>query len=151
MSPQYQHNLKKRIIATVIDYGIFLGLSYAYITYFGYDNEEGGKTVDGIMTLPIPIVWTFYFVVVEAVYGATIGHQAMDLKVITDTRKEINGIQALQRHLVDPIDILFYGIPAIITILNSEKHQRLGDMWAKTIVVDKKDTRQYSLIETQNN
>jgi uncharacterized RDD family membrane protein YckC len=45
--------------------------------------------------------------------------------------------------LLDPIDILFYGIPAIIAIKNSDKHQRLGDMWAKTIVVDIKDAEQY--------
>ena len=58
-------------------------------------------------------------------------------------RKEIEWTQALKRHLLDPIDILFYGIPAIITVKNSGKHQRLGDMWAKTIVVDIKDPEQY--------
>jgi uncharacterized RDD family membrane protein YckC len=150
MTLQYRHNLKKRIIATIIDYGMVLGVTYVYIMYFGYDNEEGGKTVDGIMTLPIPIFWTLYFVVIEAIYGATLGHQALDLKVVTDTRKEINGIQALKRHLIDPIDFLLYGIPAIIAILNSDKHQRIGDMWAKTIVIDTKDIEQYSVIDAHN-
>jgi hypothetical protein len=46
---------------------------------------------------------------------------------------------------LDPIDILFYGIPAIIAIKNSDKHQTLDGMWAKTIVVDPKDTEQYLL------
>ena len=44
----------------------------------------------------------------------------------------------------DPIDILMYGISAIIVIHNSDKHQRTGDMWAKTIVVDTNDPEQYS-------
>jgi uncharacterized RDD family membrane protein YckC len=57
--------------------------------------------------------------------------------VLTIDRKEIEWTQALKRHLLDPIDILLYGIPAIIAIRNSDKHQRLGDMWANTIVVDK--------------
>ena len=44
---------------------------------------------------------------------------------------------------LDPIDILIYGIPAIIAIKNSDKNQRIGDMWAKTIVVDMDDEEQY--------
>ena len=49
----------------------------------------------------------------------------------------------MKRHLLDPIDLLFYGIPAIITIKNTEKHQRLGDLWAKTIVIDTMDAEQF--------
>jgi uncharacterized RDD family membrane protein YckC len=136
-------NLKKRIIATLIDYALFLIPMYMYIMYFGQFNNEGGKTVSGLMALPIPIVWVIYFVVIEAYYGSTLAHQSLYLKVLTVDRKQIQWTQALKRHLLDPIDILFYGIPAIIAIKNSEKHQRLGDMWAKTIVVDTKDTEQY--------
>lgn len=114
----------------------------------GHDNDEGGKTVDGLLALPISIVWFIYFVVIEASYGATLAHQGLDLKVLTIHRKEIEWTQALKRHLLDPIDILLYGIPAIIAIKNSDKHQRLGDMWAKTIVVDLKDKEQFLLNDT---
>ena len=48
-------------------------------------------------------------------------------------------------HLLDPIYILFYGIPSITAINNSDKHQRLVDTWAKTIVADKKDKEQFLL------
>jgi uncharacterized RDD family membrane protein YckC len=143
MTFKYKTNLKKRIIATLIDYALFLIPTYMYIMYFGQDNNEGGRTVSGLMTLPIPIAWISYFVVIEACYGATLAHQRLYLKVLTVDRKEIDWTQALKRHLVDPIDILFYGIPAIIAIKNSDKHQRLGDMWAKTIVVNTKDAEQF--------
>lgn len=136
-------NLKKRIIATLLDYSLFLLLTYLYITVFGRENDEGGRAVEGLMALPIPIFWFLYFVVVEACYGATLAHQGLHLKVVTINRKNIEGIQAFKRHLLDFIDILFYGIPATIAILNSDKHQRLGDMWAKTIVVDTKDSEQF--------
>lgn len=135
-------NLKKRIIATLLDYALFLLSTYLYIMLVGHDNDEGGKTVNGLLALPIPIVWFIYFVVIEACYSATLAHQGLYLKVLTVDRKEIEWTQALKRHLLDPIDILFYGIPAIIAIKNSDKHQRLGDMWAKTIVVDTKDKEQ---------
>jgi uncharacterized RDD family membrane protein YckC len=115
-----------------------------YIMYFGHDNEEGGKTVENLMTLPLIAFWFLYIVVVESFFGATFGHQAMSLRVMTLSRKKIELIQALKRHLLDPIDIFFWGIPGIITIKNTDKHQRLGDLWAKTIVIDTKDPEQYN-------
>lgn len=148
MTLKTKTNLKKRIIATLLDYALFLISMYLYIMLVGHDNEEGGKTVNGLLALPIPIVWFIYFVVIEACYSATLAHQGLYLKVLTVDRKEIEWTQALKRHLLDPIDILFYGIPAIIAIRNSDKHQRLGDMWAKTIVVDTKDKEQFFINET---
>lgn len=148
MNFKIKTNLRKRIIATLLDYSLFLLSTYLYVMLIGHDNNEGGKTVSGFLALPIPIVWFIYFVVVEAFYGATLAHQGLYLKVLTVDRKEIEFIQALQRHLLDPIDILLYGIPAIIAIKNSDKYQRLGDMWAKTIVIDTKDKEQVLLNET---
>lgn len=107
--------------------------------FFGYDNDEGGKSVNGLLALPLPIVWFIYFVVIEAFYGATLGHLGFYLKVLSLDRKKIEFQQALKRHLLDPLDILFYGIPAIIAIKNSDRHQRIGDMWAGTFVVDTTD------------
>jgi uncharacterized RDD family membrane protein YckC len=140
---KYRTNLKKKIVATLIDYSLVLIPAYLYITFFGHDNDEGVKTVDGLLALPIPIFWFLYFVVVEAMFGATLAHQAFYLKVITLDRKEIAFTQALKRHLLDPIDILFWGIPGIIAIKNTDKHQRIGDLWARTIVIDTKDPEQY--------
>lgn len=144
----YKTNLKKRIIATLVDYTIYLLFFFFYVNYFGHDNDEGGKTVDGLLALPVFIVWFIYFVIVEAINGATLGHSGVYLKVFTIDRAEIGFSQAFRRHLLDPIDILMYGIPALIAIKSSDKHQRLGDMWAKTIVVDTKDSQQYFTADT---
>lgn len=141
---KYKANLTKRIIATLIDYGIYFLIFSVYIAFFGTDNLEGGKTVSGFLALPLTILWFLYFVVIERLNGATLGHHCLDLKVVTLNRRDISFVQALKRHLLDPLDILFYGIPAIIAIKNSEKHQRIGDMWAQTIVVNTKDKEQYS-------
>ena len=136
-------NIKKRIIATLLDYSLFFIPVYIYVMYFGQSNEEGGKTLTGNMALIVPIVWLIYFVIIEAYWGATFAHQALNLKVFTAEGKEIKWTHALKRHLLDPIDIFFYGIPAIIAIKNSKKHQRLGDMLANTVVVDINDSEQY--------
>ena len=143
MDFKYKTNFKKRIIATIIDYTIIFLLTYLYIQFFGHDKPDGSREVNGILALPLFIAWFPYFVVIEACFGATLAHQAFYLKVLAIDRKEIEWIQAMKRHLLDPIDIILYGIPAIIAIKNTDKHQRLGDLWAKTIVVDTKDAEPY--------
>ena len=141
----YKTNLKKRIIATLIDYAIISIITYLYIELLGDDTPDGSKEVNGLLTLPIFIFWFLYFVVIETFYSATLGHQALYLKVVTIDRKVIGFSQALKRRLLDPIDIMIYGIPAIITIKNTDKHQRLGDLWAKTIIIDTKDIEQTNI------
>ena len=142
---RYKTNLKKRIFATLIDYGLFYIFLFGFIFFFGTENEEGETSGTGPIGLIIPIVWFLYFVVVEWLFGGTIGHSGFYLKVVTFNRNNIDFTQALRRHLLDPIDIFsFYGIPAIVAIKNSEKHQRIGDMWAKTVVVDTSDPEQFN-------
>jgi uncharacterized RDD family membrane protein YckC len=139
---KYKPNFKKRIFATLFDYGLYLLVFYAYILFFGHENEDGSQSVEGMLALPLLIFWFIYFVVLEAINGATPGHQIFQLKVLTLHRTNISLSHSLKRHLLDIVDILFYGIPAIIAIKSSDKHQRLGDMLANTIVVDISDPEQ---------
>ena len=141
----YKTNLKKRFFASLLDYIIVFTLTYFYIDFFGTLNEngDGGKTVRGLMTFPLFSFWFAYFIIVETYFGGTLFHLAFNLKVQTLDRKPIEFKQAFKRHLVDPIDFFFWGLPAFIAIKNSDKHQRLGDMWAKTLVVDILDPEQY--------
>lgn len=138
----YKSNLGKRIAATIIDYGIIMLVTYLYIMYYGRENAEGQMQVEGIATTPLFMFWVTYLVFAETLFGATLGHHAFYLRVVTSKRDEITFGQALKRRLLDPID-LFWGIPAFIAISKSEKKQRLGDMWAETLVVDTKDPEQY--------
>ena len=72
----------------------------------------------------------------EQATGATLGNGIAGLKPLhVDGRHKPDAFQSLKRHLLDPIDMFFFGIIAIIAIKNSPNHQRLGDQWAKTIVV----------------
>jgi hypothetical protein len=60
----------------------------------------------------------------------------LGLQVVTKNGNRISFGQAFKRHVVDMIDFFFFGIPAFITIKNTSDHQRLGDLLAKTIVID---------------
>lgn len=130
-------NLIRRILATLVDYGLFFLILYTYLMFFGEQNEDGAQEVTGILTLPIIIIWYLYFVFLEGFYSssATLGHQLFYLKVVKLNGREIDVKHSLKRHLLDPIDLFFFGIPAIIAIQSTEQNQRLGDLWAGTKIM----------------
>lgn len=144
MTYSYKPNLKKRFLASFIDYSLIMAFNIYYMVKFGNIVDNHTYKIEGWLGLPILIIWFFYFVIIETYYGATLGHKALDLLVLTENRRKIGFKEALKRHLLDPIDFFLYGIPAIIAIKYTEKKQRLGDLWANTIVVDITDSNQYT-------
>ncbi len=136
--------LGPRIAATLIDYGIYFILFFLYVYTFGQKTDEGGYEINGVLALPIPIFWFLYFVVLESVNQATPGHDICKLIVVQTSGERITFSNALKRRIIDIIDIFFYGIPAIICICNTPKYQRLGDLFADTLVIKKSD-----IVETE--
>jgi len=48
----------------------------------------------------------------------------------------ISFLQSLKRRVFDPIDLfVFFGLVGYLTVKNSDRHQRVGDIVAGTIVV----------------
>lgn len=131
--------MKLRILATLIDYGIFLGLSVFYVYTFGEKTDDNTRVVNGGMALIVPVFWLLYFVVTEAVNQATPGHDICKLKVVRADGHKISLSEAFKRRICDPIDIGIYGIPALICISKTPRHQRIGDIFANTLVVKPAD------------
>jgi uncharacterized RDD family membrane protein YckC len=131
MAIQTERKLTKRSIAAIIDFGIFMAFSFAYAATFG-EHTEDGYTVQGIKGLVIPILWFAYFPITEGLTGKTLGKLLIGLTVVTEHGGRISFTQALKRHILDMIDM---GIVGLVAIANTPKHQRLGDLWAKTLVI----------------
>ena len=136
--------LKQRILATIIDYGIFFIVVVIYCVCLGTESSEGVYWVYGLLALPIPIIWFLYFVVLEAVNQASPGHDICKLVVVKTDGGKIGFTDAVKRRILDIVDISFYGIPALICICNTPKFQRIGDLFADTIVVKRTD-----IVETE--
>lgn len=136
---EYKRYIKLRIFASIIDYSIYLTVFCLYCYVFGVKNDEGAMEVSGLPALPIFIFWFLYFVGTETINKATPGHDMMKLTVVKSNGSKISFGDVFKRRIVDPIDILFYGIPALICICNTPKFQRLGDLLADTVVVKKSD------------
>jgi uncharacterized RDD family membrane protein YckC len=138
--------IKLKILATLMDYGIYLIFYIVYLCIFDENPEPGEATVTGIMFIPVVIVWFIYFVVIESITQATPGHDIVNLKVVTDAGTKPSFSSILKRRLLDPFDIFMYGIPGIICISKTPKHQRLGDLWANTLVVKTTDITEKEVI-----
>ncbi len=144
-------NIGKRILAGLMDYGIIFTFTYVFAGTFGEPNIDGGYTVDGLpMLIPIGF-WVIMIIGIEQFFGATLGNYLLDLKPISinGVQEELTIIQSFKRHLVDLIDMFFFGLIGIMIIKNTEMNQRLGDLWAKTIVVNMKEYKELNNIKTE--
>jgi len=130
-------NIGNRFAAGLVDYIIIYAVTFFLIYTLGEPNDEGGYSLNGLPGL-IPIAfWLIMTVGLEIGFGATLGNSLVGLKPIpkNGTNRKLTFGEAFKRHLLDPIDMFFFGLVGIITIKNTDLNQRVGDLWAKTIVV----------------
>ena len=129
--------LKRRFLAGLIDYSIVYLVFVTLILTMGSPDSNGDYSITGWAVLIPFFCWFLLIVVTEQVFGSTIGNGVVGLKPLSIENRpgKPHVFQSLKRHLLDPVDMLFFGIIAIIVIKNTAKNQRIGDLWAKTIVV----------------
>ena len=142
----------RRIVAGLVDYAIVYGFLFIFILIFGERSESGEYSVSGILSLVPILFWAITTIGVEQLIGETLGNSLVDLRPISikpsvnstfkGSNQKLTFGQSFKRHLLDQIDMLLFGLIGILTIKNSERNQRLGDMWAKTIVVKTSDLKQ---------
>lgn len=132
--------ISKRIIASLVDYMLF-SIAYAMVLMaFGkkITQDDGSPMIEltGYWNI-IPIVlWIVTFPVMESFEGKTIGKKLMKLQVMKLNGSPYNGIDAFKRRLCDWIDFSLFGLPGFIIASNTSLRQRLGDLWAGTVIVE---------------
>lgn len=132
--------ISKRALAVAIDYGLF---SFAYaliLVQFGTQStHESGRLMielEGWRNILPVIIWVLTFPVMESFEGKTIGKKLLKLKVVKLDGSSYRGMDAFKRRICDWIDFMFLGLPALIISSNMRLRQRLGDIWARTVVVN---------------
>jgi uncharacterized RDD family membrane protein YckC len=130
----------RRVTATIIDYTFIFGFTFWYIFTFGNQDTEGTYTVSGLPALVPMVVWFLYLVVPEKLFSSTLGHRLCGLKIISLSGNELGFGQVIKRRIADALEITWcFGLIAFILVKNTEFQQRLGDLWAKTQVVDRNE------------
>ena len=136
----------ERVLASIIDYIIkaayFFGFGYLLFDVLRFDQsfyELDGWSREAVYAIfMIPIL--FYSITLESFFdGQTVGKRIMKIRVV-----KIDGYQAsfpdfLIRWALRAIDMIFFGVVALITVALSKKSQRLGDMSAGTSVITLKN------------
>jgi len=131
--------LGERMVARCIDLAIFVvgGIIFMILMTVASMNMSGTTAiVIGIIFLAI---FAFYDLVCEIMMnGQSIGKRVLKIKVISLDGTQPTFSQYLLRWLFRMIDFgvpFGWGIVALIAVVVSKNHQRLGDMLAKTTVI----------------
>jgi uncharacterized RDD family membrane protein YckC len=132
----------RRLLAFIIDGIVFLIVNWVIgvIFHAGITNVNGVMTYNSsgpgaALQFIIPFV---YYIVMEAMWGATLGKMALGLRVVKLDGASIGWGEAVVRNLLRIVDGIPYFVPYLlgaILIWTSPTRQRLGDRVAKTVVV----------------
>ena len=119
------------IIDTIILYVVFFILGFI----LGLISQNA-QSVSGVVSLLVIIIAFGYFIVMEAMWGATVGKMALRLRVVKIDGSPISWSESVIRNLLRIVDALptAYLVGAIL-VWTSPLRQRLGDRAAKTVVV----------------
>ncbi|HEY3381350.1 MAG TPA: RDD family protein [Vicinamibacterales bacterium] len=109
-----------------------------------------GSFAPAVVVFGVFCLYWGYFAFFEAVWkGQTPGKRYAGIRVIKDTGRPINAFESIARNLMRAVDGIpgLYGV-ALISMLISTQHRRLGDYVAGTVVVHDKseeDIKPYSV------
>ncbi|WP_194851771.1 RDD family protein [Nonlabens antarcticus] len=131
--------LGRRFFAGLIDYALIYFLSIIMILYLIPKDQNGLSSMNGLYSILIFGCWSVLTVGVEIKLGATFGNTIVGIKPIPKSgiNRKLTFLESFKRHLLDPIDMFFFGLVGFVVIQSTEYHQRVGDLWADTIVVSK--------------
>lgn len=129
-----------RVYAILLDYLIFFTFMSIIVINFGekvIDEEGSSYQLKGQLGFIIPIFWFIQFVIIESITSQTIGKMCFKIKVVSIDYTKNSFAQSLTRHLFDIIDYLpFVGMIGLLVASNNKLKQRVGDLVAKTIVIN---------------
>lgn len=153
---QAQHaSLLQRLVAKIIDevlfwipvallgFAIYYGRDWVEFKDFDFDNFDP-RDFAGLFGQAVALVagwflWLFVFAIalsiMEGMSGKTPGKWVMGIEVCNTELERCGFLRAFARRLLIFIDSFFQYAVGITTIALTEKHQRVGDLAARTIVV----------------
>jgi uncharacterized RDD family membrane protein YckC len=123
-----------RIAAGLIDL-IIVGVFFYVIAALTGGTTSTGFEMSGAPAIVSMVIGLGYYIVMEAVMGATLGKMACGLRVVRTDGAAISWSESAIRNVLRLIDGFLIYLVAVILIATSEKKQRLGDRAADTLVV----------------
>ncbi len=145
MSKMRYQGIWRRGIAQVID----IIISFIIFTLIGFSFAPvfNGLTHTGFHLTGLPALIVIflsgmavlaYFTILESELGQTLGKLVMKIKVVKEDGSSCDYPSSLIRNALRVVDWLpFLYIIGVVFITRSEPKQRLGDLFAGTVVIEK--------------
>jgi uncharacterized RDD family membrane protein YckC len=141
VTPSSTNVVGRRYLAFGIDW-LISGTAVGVLAFFagialaiGGASQSAAEQMGSLIGIVGNLLVLGYLVLSEAYFGTTIGKRALGLRVLQVDGNRITLVQALIRNLLLFVDVLFFTLPAFISMRNSDLHQRIGDLGAKTVIV----------------
>lgn len=141
-----------RSLAAVVDSSIVFFFWYFIIETWGTTTSGTDKTLTGLPAILLMLATAAYWILPEWLAGATFGKWACDLRVISTEGSKLSFSQSVKRNVLRLIDFFPFYLVGFITAKLTPNHQRLGDLWAKTIVAKRSEvTREATAMPSSTN
>jgi uncharacterized RDD family membrane protein YckC len=164
-------SIGNRFLAAAIDHSIQYfaigAVVYIFLTAAGFGSEEGGvideiqreapKWLIAIMIFILFLLFSGYFIFFEWLWdGQTPGKRLLKLRVIREDGRPITLWEAIARNLLRVFDatpgflLPIYSVGLIVIFLNN-RDQRVGDIFAGTVVIRERTDEAPTFDETFSN
>jgi uncharacterized RDD family membrane protein YckC len=131
----------RRLGAAVIDLVVLFVLFLVVGIALGEGEAEDGNasvTLEGAEALLFFALSIGYYALTEMAWGATVGKRLLGLVVVTEDGTRVGPGGALIRNVLRIVDGLpFLYLVGLVTMLVTERKQRIGDLAASTFVTAK--------------
>ncbi|AXG70485.1 RDD family protein [Kordia sp. SMS9] len=140
-------SIGERVVAHIID--LIIKIAYGFVIVWCFEamfsTDDWFYELDYWSRVAIYIVLIFpaliYTLVLESLWeGQTVGKKILKIKVVKIDGYQATFVDYLIRWIFRIVDLnILSGFIALITVIMSDKGQRLGDMTAGTAVISKKN------------
>lgn len=127
--------LWRRSLAAMIDASIVFCLSFLIIIKFGTETSEEHWSLSGIPAALMLLGMALFWIIPEWLTGMSFGKWSCDLHVVDMAGNKISLPQSVKRNVLRVVDVQAAYLVGFIAAKLTPNQQRLGDLWAKTIVV----------------
>jgi uncharacterized RDD family membrane protein YckC len=125
----------RRVVAALLDLAIVISVFVYTAQRWGVELDDGKRGWSGLPALFVFLLMWAYWFVPEWLFAATVGKAICDLRVAPAGGGKSSFVRALQRNLLRPVDFFFFCLVGFIVAMSNPRRQRLGDLWARTVVV----------------
>jgi uncharacterized RDD family membrane protein YckC len=122
-----------RAVEGIIDLVITFAILWIVAHFSGQTTDQGFQLTGAPMFLGVAIS-ILYFIVMEAMFGATVAKLLLKLRVVKDDGSPIGWRESILRNVLRIIDGIALYLVGFIVVCATSNRKRIGDMVAGTVV-----------------